>query len=168
MGHLITIEKWSENLEEVTLSRWLIAPGDPFAPGDLLCEIITDKVTFEYQLETGGLLLRQLCAEQSVLPVGYVIAFIGEPGEALPEGTEARNAELLAEHSRRHAAALDLDFGLGAPEPPAAAPAAGPVRATPAARRAAREHGVSVEEVAAWRAGAGPVTEEDVHAFVAR
>lgn len=168
MGQLLTIEKWAENLEEVTLSKWLAQEGDTLVAGDSLCEMITDKMTFEYELEEGGILRKTYCPEKSVLPIGYAFAFLGGPEEPLPEGVEDRNAQLLAEHTQKAALELTLELPAGAARRGPATPPDRRVRATPAARRVARERGVTVEDVAAWRATGEPVTEADVEAFCAR
>jgi len=163
MGHVLRIEKWAENLDEITLSRWLRAEGDELAVGDPLCELISEKATFDYEMEFAATLLKKLAAEHSVLPIGYAIAFVGEPGEPLPEGIEAENQRLLEAHQAAVAAELDLDFDL-----PTARPAApvGTVRATPAARRVAREAGVKLEEVAAWLGRDKTVEETDVKGYL--
>lgn len=166
MGQLLTIEKWAENLEEVTLNKWLVQEGDTLAEGDSLCEMITDKMTFEYEVEQAGVLRKAYCPEKSVLPIGYAFAFVGDPSEPLPEGVEENNARLLAEHTRKAALELTLDLPAGASRRQQTAPDRR-VRATPAARRVARERGVSVEDVAAWRATGEPVTEADVEAYCA-
>lgn len=168
MGQLILIEKWAENLEEVTLSRWLKQEGDVVKEGDSLCEIITDKVTFEYEIEIPGTVRCIYCPEKSVLPVGYAVAFIGEQDECLPGGIEKRNRELLQEHAAK--AALELDLSAGADNGETQArqrPRVEPrVRATPAARRVARENDVTIELVAKWLKHEGAVTEADVEAYV--
>ena len=170
MGQLILIEKWAENLEEVTLSRWLKQEGEALAQGDSLCEIITDKVTFEYEVQAPAILRKLYCPETSVLPVGYAIAFLGEADEALPEGVEGRNRALLEEHQAKAKLELDLDPILLPADPqrpilPRSAPE-GRVRATPAARRVARENRVTVEQVAAHLALTALVTEADVAGYL--
>ena len=103
MGQPVIIEKWAENLEEVTLSEWLKAEGDPVAVGESLCVIITQKVTFEYECQTEGYLCKQYAPEGSTLPVGYVLAWIGEPGEAPAtlSGTDSEVVPLLVQHPHR-------------------------------------------------------------------
>jgi pyruvate dehydrogenase E2 component (dihydrolipoamide acetyltransferase) len=167
VGQLLTIEKWAENLEEVTLNKWLAEEGDALAAGDSLCEMITDKMTFEYEVEQAGILRKKYCPEKSVLPIGYAFAFVGEPSEPLPEGVEEENARLMAQHAQKAALELTLDLPAAASRRQQAAPERR-VRATPAARRVARERNVSIEEVAAWRGTGEPVTEADVEAFCAR
>ena len=116
MGELIVIEKWAENLDEVTVNEWLVADGASFQEGDSLCEIITDKATFEYELDRDATLIKTYCKAKSVVPVGYIIGFIGEPGEVPPDDIETRNARLLAEHQAK--AALDIGLELAAPPKP--------------------------------------------------
>jgi len=162
MGLLITIEKWAENLDEATIGEWLKAEGDAIEPGEALCEIITDKATFQYEPEEGGVVRRLYAAPKSTVPVGYAIAFVAGPDELLPEGVEAANARLLADHQQRTQLDLDLDL-------PARRGTAGRrVRATPAARRAARDAAVEIENVAAFIGQDRPVTDADVGAYLAR
>lgn len=169
MGHIVFIEKWAENLEEVTLSRWLKQEGEFADEGESLCEIITDKVTFEYEVELPGFVRRTYCPEKSILPVGYAIAFIGDEDEPLPGGVERRNRELLQERAAR--ATLDLDLNAGAANDAASRGRRDKpqqrVRATPAARRVARENDVPIEDVARQVEHDGPVTQADVETFLA-
>lgn len=161
MGHLLKVEKWAENLDEVTLNRWLKHEGDALEVGDSLCDIITDKATFEYEMEFPGMLRRIYAAEKSVIPVGYAIAFVGDPDEALPDGVEAENARLLAEHQAASRVDDDLKAQL-------AAKLGKRVRATPAARRVAREAGVSLDAVGEWLGGGQQVEEADVRKYLER
>ncbi len=159
MGLLITIEKWAENLDEATVSEWLKAEGDAIEAGEPLCEIITDKATFQYEPEEGGVVHRLYAAPKSTVPVGYAIAFIGERDEAPPAGVEEKNATLLAQHQQKAALELDLDL------PPRRS--ARRVRATPAARRAARNAGIELQDVAASIGENRPVTDADVADYLA-
>jgi len=161
MGHLLRIEKWAENLDEATLSRWLKGEGDCLEVGDSLCEIITDKATFEYEMEFAGTLRRLYAAEKSVVPVGYVIAFVGEPDEPLPEGVEEHNRRLLAQHQVSTRAELDLAVDLVRRNL-----AGKRVRATPAARRVARENGVDLGAVAVWLGRDKVVEEGDIQQYL--
>lgn len=166
LGYIILIEKWAENLEEVTLNKWLKQEGDPLEEGALLCEMITDKVTFEYEIEVPGRLLRRYCPDKSVLPVGYAVAYVGDENERPPAGIDAKNARLIEQQASK--AKLDLDLFGDAPDTPR------PqrqqldkrVRATPVARRIARENDVTIEAVAAWAGHDGPVSQADVEAYL--
>ena len=163
MGHLIRMEKWAENLDEVTVGEWLKRVGDPVAPGEAVAELITEKATFQYTPEEGGVLLAILAEENSTVPVGFVIGFVGEPGEAVPHGVEEENQRLIEETKQE--ARLSLD---PANAPPASREpgASGTVRATPPARRLARDHGVALEDVLAWVGESRRITDRDVAAYV--
>jgi pyruvate/2-oxoglutarate dehydrogenase complex dihydrolipoamide acyltransferase (E2) component len=177
--HRVAIPQIFENMEEATIGKWLKNEGEAIAIGDPLCELITEKTTLDLQAEAAGQLLRQVVPEKSVVPTGYIVALIGEAGAALPD-IDAENAALLAKKAElpqtethpggeSNAAIPSLNVpSLHIPAASAAAPAGGSrVRATPAARRAAKVANVSIEDVAA----AFPdkvLSEEDVRAFASR
>ena len=162
MGELLRIEKWAENLEEVTIGRWLKAEGDAVEAGEPICEIITEKVTFEYESPLTGTLRRIYAPEKSVVPVGYVIGFVAAGDEEPPADIEERNRQLLESHQAQ--VRLELDFQAAAPEPQKQGKR---VRAVPAARRLARMHGISVADVAAALGiDDRPVTAEDVQKYL--
>lgn len=167
MGEPVIIEKWAENLEEVTLSEWLKAEGDPVQAGESLCVIITEKVTFEYEAQTSGYLCKQYAPEGSTVPVGYVLAWIGEQGEIPPRHILEQNAGLMLEYRDR----LKIDFNEAAEEgrecaAPVPAPATEAIAASPAARRLARERGISLAEVLRFRGGSARLSEADVQAYL--
>ena len=59
----LTMPKLSDSMEEATILRWLKAPGEPFAKGEPLVEVETDKATIVYEAETDGVLASVLVAE---------------------------------------------------------------------------------------------------------
>lgn len=159
MAFLIKIEQWSENLEEATVGLWLKNEGDSVQVGEPVVEIITDKVTFEWEAEEAGVLRRIVAPEKSVVPVGYCIGIIGAPNEELPD--------VDAENSRLMSAGREL-----AVEPRPVVRKAGlgrikKVRAVPAARRIARERGVDLAKVAQSISEDRPLTVADVERFLA-
>ena len=162
MGHAIRLEKWAENLDEVTVGEWLKRQGDAVAPGEAVAELITEKATFKYEPEQGGILLRIYAEENSTVPVGFVIGYIGEPGEEPPRTIENENQALI--RAKKQEARLDVDLLEG--RAPGGPPAGASVRATPAARRLARDNGVAVEEVAAFFGDGRRITDDDVEAYL--
>lgn len=148
------------NIEEGTIGRWLVACGGPVEAGQSLVEIITDKATFELEAEHSGVLRLQVAAEKSVVPVGYVLALIGQNAdEPLPD-VDAENESLMAAYRE----AL-ITGERPAVQAPASTPEPGPtggqgIRATPAARRLAAQHGISLDELA--RHGPGLIRRHDV------
>ncbi len=158
------MEKWAENLDEVTVGEWLKREGDAVAPGEAVAELITEKATFKYEPEEGGVLLRILAEENSTVPVGFVIGVIGEPGAEIPGNIEAENQALL--QAKKQEARLSLDWPEGEIPSPEASLTMGVVRATPKARRLARDNDVSLEDVAAFVGENRRITDRDVSAYL--
>jgi len=153
--YLLRMPKADENMGEGTVVGWLAREGDEVAERQDCCECVADKGAFLVWSEEAGLVRKIYAPEQSVVPVGYVLAAIGQPDEALPD-VEAENAQLIS-RSREELTARDgLKVTRGAR-----------VRATPAARRLAKDLGVDLAEVAASSAGA-LVKEDDVRTFKAK
>ena len=153
----VKLPKLSANIEEATITEWFKREGDPVRKGEALLEITTDKAAVEFEAPRGGTLRKILAREKSVVPAGYVLALIGNPDDALPDVAKS-NAAILA-RLRETAAptrrpAKDKRRRKG-----------GSIRATPAARRLAREHDVDLEEVKA-SIKATVVTEESIEAFL--
>jgi pyruvate dehydrogenase E2 component (dihydrolipoamide acetyltransferase) len=88
MAHPVRMPKPGQMTEECTITRWHKVEGDPVRRGDALFEIETDKATMDVEAFDEGVLLRRLFAEGDTVPVNTICAYIGEPGEAVPE-TEA-------------------------------------------------------------------------------
>jgi pyruvate dehydrogenase E2 component (dihydrolipoamide acetyltransferase) len=156
----IRIPQAFENMEEATIGKWLQSEGAPIRNGDALCELITEKTTFDLPVEhlpEPGVLRRIIAPEKSIVPVGFIIALAGNEGDELPD-VAAENAALLEKTQAAQAVIPQAaPVALGG-----STPAIGTrLRATPAARRAAKERGVSLEELAKQLPGK-VLTEEDV------
>ena len=165
----VFIEQFYENLEEATIGRWLKAEGDRVGDQEPLVEIITDKITFELPAPGSGVVRSIISREKSVVPVGCVIGLLGEPDDPLPD-VSAENRATLERRQR------EVESQARIPSPETVAPEAsvservrdrGKVRATPAARRVARENGMDLAEVAA-SIGGGLIQEEDVQRWIER
>lgn len=153
--------KMGDAMTEGKILRWMKRPGDAVAPGEPIVEIETDKVNVELPAEEAGTLLEVLAQEGQSVPVGHPIAVIGRPGE--PPGTATARATPGAEP-----AAPPPATPAEAPTPaPARVPAEERIKASPLARRLAREHGVDLAAIS----GTGPegrITKEDIEAYLAR
>jgi len=141
MVFFVRFPKVAANIEEGMVGRWLKHEGDAVAVDEPLVELVTDKAAFELTAEIEGTLLRIFAAEKSTVPVDYVLAAIGEPAQAYPDPSE-ENARLMALQQSRAAADWDEE----SPAKPAGT-APRRVRATPSARRLARENGVEISAV---------------------
>lgn len=81
----IRIPDLGTNTDEVTLVEWLKQEGDPVKRGEVLCEVETDKAVDALESVAEGVLLRQVVPNGSVITSGTIIAYVGLPGEAIPE-----------------------------------------------------------------------------------
>ncbi len=84
----IVMPRLSDSMEEGTILKWLKSPGDSVELGEELVEIETDKANMVYEADAGGTLIEIVAAEGDTLPIGQVIARVGEAGEAVIGWTE--------------------------------------------------------------------------------
>src|SRR6266480_2540233 len=71
----------SDSMEEGTILDWLVEEGGEVKRGEPLVEIETDKANMTYEADTDGVLIEVVAKEGDTLPIGEVIARIGEEGE---------------------------------------------------------------------------------------
>lgn len=134
----------SPTMEEGTLAKWLVKPGDEIRSGDIMAEIETDKATMEFEAVDEGTLV-SIAVEEGTenVSVGTVIAVLAEEGED-----------------------ADADAAAAAPTPapaPAAPPSNDGPAATPTARKLAEASGIDLNTIT----GTGPngkITKDDVEA----
>ncbi len=130
--------------------RWLRVEGQEVRQGEPVLEVETDKANVEIEAPASGVLAKVLAREGDEVPVGQVIGWILLPGEQPSELAEpvapSRAAEAATVETQGVQAAESAP-----PPPPAAAPSPRP-RASPKARRLARELGVDLRSVR----GSGP------------
>src|SRR5258708_26241891 len=77
----VVMPKLSPTMEEGQLARWLKKEGDKVSIGEPLVEIDTDKATMEMQALASGVLRRIIVHEGESVPLGQMIAIIGEVHE---------------------------------------------------------------------------------------
>ena len=89
MAQIVLMPKLGQTVEESTIVKWHKATGDTVKKGDVLFEIETDKAVLECESFYDGTLLKILVAEEETVPVQSVVAYIGEPGEEVPDAASA-------------------------------------------------------------------------------
>ena len=152
MATSVVMPQMGYDMQEGTLVRWLKQEGEEIARGEAIAEIETDKAVIEMEAYASGVVLKAVVAEGSTVPVGDTIAFIGSPGEPVPD-VAAPSAPVAEPAPEPEQAAETAE--------PAAAAAPGAVRASPVARRLAQEKGIDLAQVT----GTGPngrITRDDV------
>ena len=81
----VTMPSMGADMTEGTIAKWLKAEGDQISRGDKLAEIETDKTVVEMEAYADGVLRRITVEEGSLVQVGTVIAYIGDPEDEIPE-----------------------------------------------------------------------------------
>jgi pyruvate dehydrogenase E2 component (dihydrolipoamide acetyltransferase) len=150
----VILPRLGQGMESGTIVRWLKSEGEPVEKGEPLFELDTDKVTQEVEAEAAGVLLKIAIAEGEV-PVGQTVAFIGAEGEDVPEVAAA--APQQEETTKRE----QPEVAHEPPQPAEVASGNGRIKASPLARRMARERGIELSGIR----GTGPdgrIVAEDV------
>jgi pyruvate dehydrogenase E2 component (dihydrolipoamide acetyltransferase) len=157
----LVMPRLSDSMEEGTIVRWLVEDGAEVHRGEEIVEIETDKATMTYEADADGV-LRIVAAEGDTLPIGAVIAQIGGENGGAPAPVASAAEPATAEAPPREPVAVP------APEapPPVAGDGGERVKASPVARRIARERGVDLEALAGSGPG-GRIVKADVEAAVA-
>ncbi|MCA0902237.1 pyruvate dehydrogenase complex dihydrolipoamide acetyltransferase [Qipengyuania aquimaris] len=151
----------SPTMEEGTLAKWRVKPGDKVEAGDIMAEIETDKATMEFEAVDEGT-IASIAVEEGTegVKVGTVIAMLAEEGEDLDEAAAAApsGGEDKAEEAREEKVEQEEKQTEAPTSSPAPAPAAkksddgGRIKASPLARRIAEDKGLDLSTIK----GSGP------------
>jgi pyruvate dehydrogenase E2 component (dihydrolipoamide acetyltransferase) len=160
MAIKVTMPQMGFDMTEGKVARWLKKVGDPVKQGEAVVEIETDKVNIESEAQGNGVLREILVADGTTVPVGTMIAIIGAPDEDLT-AIKAEAGLVAVPVAEKPAAASQ-------PSAPAAASAAAPVtegdgriKASPLAKRIAKEKGLNLAQLAGTGPG-GRIVKRDV------
>ena len=192
MAETISMPKLGFDMAEGTLVRWVKNEGENVNKGDVLAEIETDKATVEVESSASGVVRKLLVEAGSVVPIGNPIAIVGSADEKIDEAP-AKAAEPKAEKKTDEQAGPELKTEPEKPqeeskmpkaeEKPAAsgqtqptatavsqAPAPhpvgqqeGPVKASPLAKKIARDNNVDLSRLQGTGPG-GRVVRKDIEA----
>lgn len=89
----VIMPKAGSEMEEGQIVKWIKKEGDKVKEGDVILEIMTDKVNMEIEAEASGTLLKILRHDGDIVPVTETIAYIGDEGDVIPEQTKAPSKE---------------------------------------------------------------------------
>jgi pyruvate dehydrogenase E2 component (dihydrolipoyllysine-residue acetyltransferase) len=146
----VVMPRLSDSMEEGTVLQWLKAVGDEISVGDELVEIETDKANMAYESDVAGTLSEILVQEGETVVIGTPIARVGDADE----GSEASTTGPVTAATPTVPAAERGSAPRGAP---ATAPPAGDgnghrIKASPLARRIAKERKLDLSQLH----GSGP------------
>jgi pyruvate dehydrogenase E2 component (dihydrolipoamide acetyltransferase) len=192
MAETISMPKLGFDMAEGVLVRWVKNEGENVNKGDVLAEIETDKATVEVESSATGIIRKLLVEAGSVVPVGDPIAVVGSADEKIEEAP-AKAVEPKAEKKTDEQAGPELKTKKAEPAPsggkedgkqkaeekpappaqpdPAPAPSGqtaasvheGPVKASPLAKKIARDNNLDVARLQGTGPG-GRVVRKDVEA----
>lgn len=159
MATEVILPRIDPGMTEGTIREWKKKEGDRLKKGDVLYILETEKVTFEVEASESGILAKVMAKAGDTVAVGKVVAFILQPAEEMPE--IPAEVEVAREEGKVPVTKP------GRVEKPEAGEEAVVIRATPLARRIAKEHNIDLSLIT----GTGPegrINKEDVMAFLER
>ena len=159
MATEIKLPRLGQGMESGTIVKWLKSEGEQVEKGEPLYELDTDKVTQEVEADASGVLLKIAVAEGEV-QVGKTIAVIGEQGEEVSISENGASAEAPERKPEPSTEAPSGHVGGLTPDV-SRKDDGGRIKASPLARRIARERGIDIAQIQ----GTGPdgrIVAEDV------
>ncbi len=175
MAVKVEMPKLSDTMEEGVIAAWNVEEGDTVESGDVIAEVETDKATMEVEVFDAGTILKILVDEGDAVPLGGLIAVIGEEGEDISdileeagsEGSSDKSSEKKKEDTDKKAEEGEESFdpvfgdldkkGNGQPDD-------GRIKASPLARKMAEEQGIKLSNVE----GSGPhgrIIKRDIESY---
>ena len=155
-----TMPKWGIEMTEGTLAGWQVEERKPFAKGDVIALIETDKITNEVEAEADGCLVKLVASEQDTLPVGALLGVMG-PADADAGEVDAFIASYKPSGQRNDDAGDEGEADSSGEEASQESPSApadnnattrnsvipDDVAISPAAKRAAEAAGLSAQDI---------------------
>ncbi len=155
----VTMPSMGADMTEGTIVKWLKSEGDEVKRGDKLAEIETDKTVVEMESYGDGILKKIVVAEGQVVPVGQLIAYVGEDDDEIPViENGATSEEPVAQVPETSEVGLSSNTTSGIPQDSSR------VKASPIAKKLAKDLNVDISKVQGTGPG-GRITKEDVEAF---
>ena len=150
MATPIRMPALAQTSDELRLTAWLKTEGEQVTEGEPLFEAETDKAELEVEATASGTLLRCLAGPGETVSTGTVVAWIGHPGEDIPQAVPGVPGAVAG--PGRAPATVSPSPGVSSPASVPATDSSSRLPATPAARALARERGIDLAQVT----GSGP------------
>jgi len=160
MATTITMPKLGFDMAEGLLVRWVKQVGESINKGDVLAEIETDKATVEVESSASGVVLQHIAEQGTMVPVNAAIAVVGAAGEVISEQLSVSSKSVDEKPAPQTTLEVDsakpltsslLEVG------------SAPVKASPLAKKVARENKVDLAHVQATGPG-GRIVRKDIEA----
>ena len=157
MAVKIEMPKLSDTMEEGVIAKWNVEEGDKVSSGDVIAEVETDKATMEVEVFDDGTILKILAHEGDAIPLGGLMAVVGEEGEDIseiieeaesgqePEKTEVEEEKEEKSKEKKESAKEEKSSESSTSDN-------GRIKASPLARKMAQDKGIDLNRVE----GSGP------------
>lgn len=188
MAEKIEMPKLSDTMEEGVIAKWNVKEGDKVQSGDIIAEVETDKATMEVEVFDSGTILKIIVDEGDSVPLGGLMAVIGEEGEDISDiledaGKETEDKENVEEKTEKKGKekkdveekeagdgeeTFEPEFSEleenGEPEKKSESDDDGRIKASPLAKKMAEDKGIKLSRVE----GSGPdgrIIKKDIENF---
>lgn len=174
MAEVIKMPRMSDTMTEGVIVAWHKKVGDKVKSGDLLAEIETDKAVMEFESFQEGTLLYIGAEKGQAVPVDSVIAILGKEGEdyqSLLTSTGSPSPALTNKTestSKSEPAPVPVQtVSAPTPTPAASMESNGRVKASPLAKKIAKEQGIDIRSIKG-SGDEGRIVKRDVEAFTSK
>ncbi|MFZ9388191.1 MAG: pyruvate dehydrogenase complex dihydrolipoamide acetyltransferase [Chitinophagaceae bacterium] len=149
MDEVVLMPRLSDTMEEGVIAAWHKQVGDPVKKGEVLAEIETDKATMELESYKNGTLLYTGAQKGEKIPVNALLCIIGEKGKVDVDSivAAAKMPVSAAPASGVQPAPETANTATAVAGPEAEPAANGRVKASPLAKKLAREKGIDLRTV---------------------
>ena len=158
MAISVLMPRMGYDMKEARVVHWLKAEGDQINLGDEIAEIETDKAIIPMPSVGSGTMLKIIAREGDIVPVGQLIAVVGNPGEDISANLD-QEAQIASSPSQSKTPILETN-----PAQPTSPTPAIEVRASPLAKKLAVQKGVDLSLVTGSGPG-GRITESDINNY---
>ncbi len=164
MAIKIEMPKLSDTMEEGVIAKWNVKEGDTVEAGDIIAEVETDKATMDVEVFDSGTILKIVPGEGDAVPLGGIIAIIGEAGEDISGLLEGGASEAPKKEEKEEVVAVEEKTEEAAATTTAVSSDNGRVKASPLAKKIAADKGIDLMGLS----GSGPegrIIKKDVEDF---
>ena len=150
MAIKIEMPKLSDTMEEGVIAKWNVNEGDAVSAGDIIAEVETDKATMDVEVFDAGTILKIVPGEGEAVPLGGLIAIIGEAGEDISiTNSQSTDSALAANDDTATVSVEAVDASVAVVD---SSSEDGRIKASPLAKKIAADKGVDLRSIA----GSGP------------
>jgi len=153
-------------METGVIEKWHKKEGDKVETGEVLFEVMTDKVSLEVEAYNSGILRKITRKEGEEVPVTEVVAYIGSADEAIPEPSQGKiTAPEISKAKEITPAGVSTQAPGGEIPEPDGKSGDSKIKISPLAKNIAENKGVDISKITGTGPG-GRIVKEDIEAYI--